>query len=256
MPMSGDGRIHEAAAAGFSAGTAAYDKGRPSYPQGAVDLIVAELGIGKDSTVVDLAAGTGKFTALLVPSGAKVVAVEPVAEMRATLTGTVPGVEAQDGTAESMGLPDGFADAVTVAQAFHWFDYDAALAEIARVLRPAGGLAFVWNRRDESVAWVERMSEVIHWHDRPISRYDKTDWPAVVAKSGLFTDVQHRRFDYTHEVDRGTLAERVRSVSYIAAMEEDEREENVAKVLALVEDKPERFPLPYNTLVFWCSKRS
>lgn len=248
--------IHEAAAAGFSAGSAAYDKGRPSYPQGAVDLLVSELGVDGRSTVVDLAAGTGKFTALLVPTGATVIAVEPVDEMRDTLIRTVPGVEARDGTAESMPFPDGFADAVTVAQAFHWFDADAALTEIARVLRPGGGFAFLWNRRDESVKWVQEMSEVIQWHYRPISKYDKVDWAAVVARTGLFTDVQRRQFDYVQQIDRDLLAERVRSVSYIAAMEEAEREENVSKVLALVDDMPERFPLPYNTLVFWCSKRS
>jgi ubiquinone/menaquinone biosynthesis C-methylase UbiE len=253
--VSEAGRIHEAAAAGFSAGSSAYDRGRPSYPPEAVDLIATELGVREGTTVVDLAAGTGKFTALLVPTGATVVAVEPVAEMRDTLVRTVPGVEAHDGTAESMPFPDGHADAVTVAQAFHWFDADAALKEIARVLRPGGGLAVLWNRRDESVPWVERMSEVIKWHDRPISRYDKVDWRAVVAETGLFTALQQRQFDYTHDIDRDTLAERVRSVSYIAAMDEAEREANVAKVLELVEDKPERFPLPYNTLVFWCNKR-
>jgi len=254
--VSEEGRIHEAAQAGFSAGSSAYDKGRPSYPQDAVDLIATELGIGKGSTVVDLAAGTGKFTALLVPTGATIVAVEPVAEMRDTLVRTVPGVEALDGTAESLPFDDGYADALTVAQAFHWFDFKNALAEIARVLRPGGGFALIWNRRDESVPWVRRMSEVIKWHDRPISMYDKIDWPAVVAEAEQFTDLQHRRFDYVHEIDRSLLADRVRSVSYIAAMDESEREENVAKVLELVKDKPERFPLPYNTLVFWCSKRS
>src|SRR3954447_12587724 len=119
-------RIDDIAAAGFSAGSNAYDRGRPSYPPEAVDLIVAELGIGEGSTVVDLAAGTGKFTALLVPTGATVLAIEPVAEMRETLVRTVPGVEAKDGTAESMPLPDGSADAVIVAQAFHWFDAVAA----------------------------------------------------------------------------------------------------------------------------------
>jgi ubiquinone/menaquinone biosynthesis C-methylase UbiE len=185
-----------------------------------------------------------------------VIAVEPVTEMRETLIRSVPGVEAVDGTAESMPFPDGFADAVTVAQAFHWFDVSAALAEIARVLRPGAGFAMLWNRRDESVAWVERMSDVIRWHDRPISEYDRTDWSRLVRESGLFTDLQHRQFDYVQEIDRDLLAERVRSVSYIAAMAEAEREENVSRVLELVDDKPERFPLPYNTLVFWCSKRS
>ncbi|MBV8236939.1 MAG: class I SAM-dependent methyltransferase [Acidimicrobiia bacterium] len=250
------GRIHETAAAGFSAGSGAYARGRPSYPQDAVDLIVAELGIDAGSVVVDLAAGTGKFTALLVQTGARVVAVEPVPEMRETLARTVPGVEVRDGTAEHMPLDDAFAHAVTAAQAFHWFEHDAALAEIARVLEPGGGLAFLWNRRDESVAWVGEMSDVLQWHEFGHSDYDRIDWPAVVARSGLFTELHQRSFGYEHELDRAGLADRVRSISYVAAMDEAQREEKVEQVLRLVDDKPERFPLPYNTLVFWCSKRS
>jgi SAM-dependent methyltransferase len=248
--------IPDAAAAGFSAGSAAYVRGRPSYPQEAVDLITAELGIEPEATVVDLAAGTGKFTALLVPTGAHLKAVEPVMEMGDELRRAVPGVEVLEGTAEAMPLPDDSADALTVAQAFHWFDVDKALAEIARVLRPGGGLGFLWNRRDESVPWVRRMSEVLHWHDRPIANYDQVDWPAAVASTGRFTPVQQRTFAYEQEVDRAGLADRVRSISYIAAMGETEREDYVAQVVALVDDKPERFPLPYSTLVFWCRTRS
>jgi SAM-dependent methyltransferase len=217
-----------------------------------VDLITAELGIGPGTTVVDLAAGTGKFTALLVPTGARLKAVEPVKQMGDELRRAVPGVEVLEGTAEDIPLPDASADAFTVAQAFHWFDADTALAEIARVLRPGGGLAFLWNRRDESEPWVRRMSEVLHWHDRDIARYDQVDWPGVVAAAGLFTPVQQRTFDYVHEIDRDGLADRVRSISYIAAMDENEREDNVEKVLELVTDMPDRFPLPYTTLVFWC----
>ena len=248
-------RIHDTAAAGFSAGSDAYDRGRPSYPQESVDLIVDEFGINPATTVVDLAAGTGKFTALLVPSGARVVAVEPVAEMRETLARTVPGVEVHDGTAENMPFADRFAGVVTVAQAFHWFDPGDALAEMARVLEPGGGLALLWNRRDESVPWVRQMSEVLRWHEFAQSDYDQVDWRAVIAESGLFADVERTTFTYEQDLDRDGLAERVRSVSYIAAKEPDERDQLVQKVLQLVDDKPERFPLPYNTLVFWCRKR-
>jgi SAM-dependent methyltransferase len=252
------GRIHDVAAAGFSAGSGAYDRGRPSYPQEAVDLIVDELGIDRDTTVVDLAAGTGKLTALLVPTGANVVAVEPVAEMRETLARTIPEVEIHDGTAEHMAFPDGFAGAVTVAQAFHWFDPEDALSEIARVLEPGGGLAFLWNRRDESVPWVGEMSRILRWRERfpHIANYDRVDWAATVARSGLFTDLRHTAFRYDQDLDREGLADRVRSISYVAAMDESQREALVQQVLRLVADQPERFPLPYMTLVFWCSKRS
>ena len=252
--MTEASRIDKVAASGFAAGSGAYDRGRPSYPQEAVDFLVDRLGIGPDKTVVDLAAGTGKFTALIVPTGARVIAVEPVAEMRETLARVLPAVEALDGTAEEIRLADGTVDVVIVAQAFHWFDADKALSQIARVLVPGGGLALLWNRRDESVPWVRRMSEVIGWHEFDRANYDRVDWAAVVGQSGLFSDVQHTTFDYEQELDRDGLAERVRSVSYIASMESDEQEVLVEKVLRLVDDKPERFPLPYNTLVFWCHK--
>jgi SAM-dependent methyltransferase len=110
-----------------------------------VAFLVKRLGLGPGSVVVDLAAGTGKLARQLVPSGARVVAVEPLAEMRSLIPA---GIEALDGTAEAIPLPDDVADAVTVAQAFHWFDAEAALLEIERVLRPDALLALVSNRRD------------------------------------------------------------------------------------------------------------
>ena len=87
-----------------------------------------------------------------------------------------------DGTAEAIPLPDASVDVVTVAQAFHWFDAPAALAEIARVLAPGGGLAILWNERDESTAWVAEMSRLIRWHERTVSRYQHVDWAEIVAR--------------------------------------------------------------------------
>jgi SAM-dependent methyltransferase len=249
-------RIHDTAAAGFSAGSSAYARGRPSYPAEAIEFLARELALGPGKRVLDLAAGTGKFTALLVPTGADVVAVEPVKEMGDELLAAVKGVEVLEGTAEDIPLPDASVDAVTVAQAFHWFDPDAALAEIARVLRPSGGLALLWNRRDESVAWVKRMNEHIRWHEFRYGKYDVTDWAEVFAATGLFTPLQSRTFRYEHTLDRDGLEARVRSVSYIAAMDSEERDEVVALGMTAVEGMEEPFVLPYNTLVYWCNKRS
>jgi len=249
-------RIHDTAAAGFSAGSSAYARGRPSYPADAVEFLARELGLTQGRKVLDLAAGTGKFTALLVPTGADVVAVEPVREMGDELRASVEGVEVLEGTAEAIPLPDASVDAVTAAQAFHWFDAEAALTEIARVLRPGGGLAMVWNRRDESVPWVKRMNELIKWHEFRFGSYDLTDWASVVAGTGLFSPLQSRTFVYEQTLDREGLEARVRSVSYIAAMDPKERDEVVALGMSAVDGIPEPFVLPYNTLVFWCSTRS
>src|SRR5262245_56757726 len=114
-----------------SAATAAsYERARPSYPAEAVAHLVGHGGIGPGRRVLDLAAGTGKLTRLLVPTGAEVVAVEPVPAMRDQLTAVLPGVTVHDGTAGALPLPDNSVDAVTVGQAFHWFDPPRALAEI------------------------------------------------------------------------------------------------------------------------------
>lgn len=241
--------IEPAAEKGFGAGADAYDRGRPSYPAAAVDLVVRELGIGPGTTVVDVGAGTGKFSELLVPTGAHVVAVEPVANMRAKIP---PPIEALDGTGEVLPLDDGGARAITVAQAFHWFRHDDSLAEFARVLEPGGGVALVWNRRDESVPWIDAMSRVIEWRAHQVSEYDRTDWPGIIARSGRFGPVEFASFAWNHMVDREGLAERVRSVSYIAAMEDEARREAIVdEVLALTDGFDEPFALPYNTLVWW-----
>jgi len=243
--------IHETAAAGFSAGADAYERGRPSYPAVAVDLLVDELGIGPGRDVLDLAAGTGKLTQLLVATGAHVVAVEPVAEMRARLR----DVEALEGTAESIPRPDASFDAVTVAQAFHWFDAPTALAEIQRVLRPGGGLGLVWNERDEATPWVAELSDLYNWGvERP---YPKgVDWAAIVDASGRFTPCAHRQFLWSQEIDADTLVARVLSTSYVATWPAARQAGVEADVRALVAAFGATFSLPYVTDVYWCSARS
>ena len=140
--------IDEVAARGFEAGAAAYEAARPGYPDEAVDVLRDEVGIGPGTNVLDLAAGTGKLTRRLLELGSSVTAVEPVAAMRSQLQTVLPEVEVVEGTAEEIPAADASLDVVTVAQAFHWFRFDEALAEIRRVLRPGGGLAIVFNQRD------------------------------------------------------------------------------------------------------------
>jgi SAM-dependent methyltransferase len=250
--------IHDVAVEGFTKGTDAYERARPSYPPAVVSFLVGELGIGPASTVVDLAAGTGKLTRLLVPTGAKIIAVEPVEAMRAKLVEVVPGVEVRDGTAEALPLGDASVDCVTVAQAFHWFRAAEALSEIARVFRPGGGLALVWNSRDASVPWVARLNQLIRWNKGQIPAYDSgaEDWAAIVAGAGGFTPLQLRSFQHDQEMDLSLLLDRVSSTSYIAALPDDARARLLDEVRELVADAglTERFALPHRTDVYWCTK--
>ncbi|MGH9136081.1 MAG: methyltransferase domain-containing protein [Acidimicrobiales bacterium] len=231
-----------------------YERARPSYPPAAIELLRRELGIGPGARVCDLAAGTGKLTRLLLGTGAAVVAVEPVAGMRHELRRAVPAVEVLDGNAEAIPLPDASVDAVTVAQAFHWFRFDEALAEIRRVLRPAGrrggGLAILFNERDERTPWVAEWNRAIRWHQRRIAYYQRTDWSGVLERAG-FADVGVEHIEWEQPMTRDLLALRVRSVSYVAEAPPDEQQAYVDRALALVSDFDEPFALPYITHLWW-----
>jgi SAM-dependent methyltransferase len=244
-----DARI-EAAANAFGPAAADYERARPSYPSESIDILRHDLGVGPGVRVCDLAAGTGKLTRLLVATGASVVAVEPVPGMRAQLSEVLPEIDVLDGTAEAMPFDDGTLDVVTVAQAFHWFRFDEALAEIRRVLRPGGGLAILFNQRDDREPWVKVWNDTIEWHSRRISYYQRTDWIDVLATGG-FTNVGHAEVEWKQSLTRDLLASRVRSVSYIAELPAAEQQDYVDRVLALAKDFDEPFPLPYVTHVWF-----
>jgi len=219
--------IHPAAATGFARSAAAYERGRPGYPDDAVDALVAALP-GRD--VVDLAAGTGKLTRALTARGCAVVAVEPVAEMRAAIA---PPARAVAGVAEATGLPAESADGVTVAQAFHWFDGPRALAEIHRVLRPGGVLALIWNRRRMEDELNIALEAIVGPHRGRVPAHRDDSWRAALAASPLFGPVRELEFANVQELDAHGLADRFGSVSFVSSMGEDERAALLADVRAL-----------------------
>lgn len=247
-------KVHDAAAQTYGASSDAYERGRPSYPPDAVGCVVDELAIGPPSVVVDLAAGTGKLTRLLVPTGARVVAVEPVASMRTTLAEAVGDAGVVAGTAEALPLAAGTVDALVVAQAFHWFDVATALAEAARVVRPGGGLALLWNQRDESVRWVAELFRLMRWSERPVPSYEDVDWAGVVGRVGAFSPLEQRSFANDQEVDAGALVDRVLSTSHIGVLPAEEQAALADRVRQLVAGFPDRFVFPHRTEVFWCRR--
>lgn len=263
------------AAQGFanSDSAEAYEQARPSYPAEALAHVVGHGGIGPGRRVLDLAAGTGKLTRLLVPTGAEVVAVEPVAEMRAHL-GSIspvpahgrpsidPPVDIRDGTAEAIPLADGSVDAVTVAQAFHWFDPPTALAEIRRVLRPGGSLFLVWNTRDRGHDWVRQFGDMLIDGDaavaeRPYDSYYDVDYGEVVAAAapGRFGPVSVWDHTWEQPFDEDLLVARAASVSVVGLLDPADRAIVLHRVRNLARTHPDLagrswFGFPYVTRVW------
>jgi SAM-dependent methyltransferase len=221
--------VHRAAATGFARSVEAYERARPEYPPEAIAFLARELDLRPGRRVVDLAAGSGKLSRPLAKLGCEVIAVEPVDEMRAAIG---PGIEALAGTAEAMPLADDSADAVTVGQAFHWFDGPKALAEIERVLRPGGALALVWNRRPvESSELHAAISEIMAPYRGDAPSHGSGAWRDTFAGRGL----REERFDFVQRLDADGLADRVGSTSFIAALDEPERARVLERVRALVD---------------------
>ncbi len=215
-------------ATSFGAVAGAYERARPGYPDDAVRWLAGD----EPCEVIDLGAGTGKLTRSLVALGHRVIAVEPLEEMLEQLRRAVPGATAVRGSAEAIPLPDGSADVVTCAQAFHWFDRTVALREMARVLRGGGRVALVWNTRDDSQGWVAELTDTV------IGRSEFRAGGVVAAaasidETGLFGPVERASFAHVQMLGRSDLVELVRSRSQCAVLTEDERRPVLEHVEAL-----------------------
>jgi SAM-dependent methyltransferase len=232
--------VHEAAAEGFARGAGAYERGRPSYPPEALFWLAEQLGMAPGRRVLDLAAGTGKLTRLLVATGASLIAVEPVAEMRSALVELAPGVDVRAGTAEAIPLPDASVDAVAIGQAFHWFASETALAELARVLTPTGRLGLVWNRRDLTLPLQAAISEIIEPHRGSTPSFLTGNWREAFQHTQLFIPRAQHQVPYEQSLTIDQLTDRVLSVSFIAALSPSARDELERKVRALAQRHDDR----------------
>ena len=257
MPEDRSHRIHEQASTGFQRAADAYERGRPEYPPAAVEHLVKTLGIGSTSRVVELGAGTGKFTKAIFSSGADMIAVEPVDAMRNKLVESLPGITIVDGTAEAIPFSDAFADAVVVAQAFHWFRGEEALAEIHRALKPGAGLGLIWNVRDESVEWIRGLTRIIEPYEGSVPRYKSFAWKAPFESSRLFSPLAKAEFAQVQTLSTDAVEDRVASISFIAALPDSERQTVIESVRELVRKEAEtrgliEIDFPYRTDVYTC----
>lgn len=228
----------------FGAVAADYATHRPGYPDAAVDWALD----GRRGPVLDLGAGTGKLTASLVARGLRVTAVDPDPEMLAELRRHLPGVDALEGSAEAIPLPDASVDAVLAGQALHWFDAAVAIPEILRVLRPGGMLAALWNAEDDDVDWVAGYHEIA-WHERRMprggDRPERAEWPGLIAGA-------RREFPHTRRLTADGLIATIATHSWALVGDPAEVSATYDRVRAYLASRPEtrgEFDLPLVTTV-------
>ncbi|QVW26243.1 methyltransferase domain-containing protein [Pseudomonas hormoni] len=248
-------QVHHSAAAGYKTAADTYVRGRPDYPPQVADWLTGTLGLNADKSVVDLGAGTGKFTGQLVATGAQVIAVEPVPQMLEKLSEAWPDVLAVSGTAMDLPLPDASVDVVICAQAFHWFASDEALTEIARVLKPGGKLGLVWNSRDTCVSWVPRLDAIVNALEGDTPRFYTGAWRRAFPHAA-FGPLQEQEFSHGHTGSpEDVIFNRVRSTSFVSALPAVERAKVDEQVRALIDAEPELrgkdvVTVPYVTAAF------
>lgn len=232
--------------AGFAEVADTYERGRPEYAPAVVGAIAAELGIPAGGAVLDLAAGTGKLTRALLGLGLDVVAVEPQPELRELLAESVGRERVREGLAEAIPLPDESVAAVTVADAFHWFDHKVALAEIGRVLRPGGGLAVLSAVPDWSGAsWAHEVGTLIAGMRTSHPKFDGPPWQESARAADGWTEPREIRITTSQPASPERMVDYVASMSWVASLGEDQRAETLAKVDAIISagETPPELPI-------------
>ncbi|WP_236594625.1 class I SAM-dependent methyltransferase [Saccharothrix sp. 6-C] len=245
--MTGDD-LRARRANSFGARASAYAEHRPDYPAEAIRWVLEPLGEGPRQ-VLDLGAGTGKLTGGLLAQGHHVTSVEPNEAMLSELVRHHGAARALPGSAERIPLPDGTVDAVVVGQAFHWFDPARAMPEIARVLRPRGVLASMWNDYDDSAPW---LAEFVRTAQSSVSAQDELAFDPMTEHE-LFGDEETRVFPHAHRRTAESLVAMVNTHSHALVVPEEERAAMNARMLAFLKSRPEtaegEFDLPLTTYV-------
>jgi SAM-dependent methyltransferase len=237
-------------ASGFAGVAGAYERGRPEYAPAAVEAVVAELGLAGSAPVLDLAAGTGKLTRALLAAGLDVTAVEPQAQLRELLVAAVGGDRVHDGVAEEIPFPDASFAAVTVADAFHWFDHEAALAEIARVLRPGGGLAVLTMVPDwAGASWSHEVGALVAGLRPEHPHFDGPPWQQAARAAGGWSEPRELRLTSSQPAQRERFVDYLASISWIASLPDAQRAEMLAQVDAIVSAGETPAELPVHVVV-------
>eukprot|EP01100_Stratorugosa_tubuloviscum_P008131 TRINITY_DN338_c0_g3_i1.p1 TRINITY_DN338_c0_g3~~TRINITY_DN338_c0_g3_i1.p1 ORF type:complete len:289 (+),score=139.43 TRINITY_DN338_c0_g3_i1:39-905(+) len=287
--------MHSIAAVGFGNQADAYEKARPSYPIDAVQNLIQQLNLTdnnnnnnenndetqkKEKFVIEIGAGTGKFTRLLKNhKNLKILAVEPVENMRIQFQNIIPDIEIIDGFANKLPIESGVADAVIAAQSFHWFATRETLLEFHRVLKPNGKLGLIWNRNDDSANWVSKFTTYLLQFETDVPQFIHYKWRNIFNEcQDLFGPSNEIEFQhYEHNCSKELIWQRVLSRSYIAAMNNEQQEIIKTNIYKILNENIEEFKqnlnndnnnnnessdviatpttiFPYKTLIFWCTK--
>lgn len=251
--------VHPIAAEGFARGAQTYARGRPDFPPVVREWLMDDLQLRAGKVALEVGAGTGKFTKNIVETGAQAIALDPVPQMLTQLKRAVPEATATLGSATSIPLADESVDAVICAQSLHWFATREALAEMRRVLKPGGKLGLIWNVRDQSVDWVASITKLIDRYEGDAPRYDKGEWRTLFPAEG-FTRLIERRVTHGHTGSpEQVIIDRIASISFIAALDADERQRLIARVRELIAATPalagrDEVTFPYVTLAYHCTR--
>lgn len=229
----------------FGVAASVYQASRPGYPAEAVEWLV-----GDAATVLDLGAGTGKLTEALVALDREVIAVDPVEEMLEELEVRVPGVPRILGVAEEIPIADESVDAVVAGQAWHWFQAERAIPEIARVLRPGGTLGLVWNSRDSRSGWLREAGELMHEENDA-----STTFASSVHVGPPFGPIEEHRVEWVRRMTRATFLDLVRSRSHFLTSSPADQRETIAAIETLLLTHPDvagaaELAVPYVTHCF------
>ena len=251
--------IHHAAELGYQRAAADYERVRPSYPTRSLAVLADALDLRAGRCVAEVGAGTGKFTRLLALTGARVVALEPVAAMRDRLAELLPQVEVVDGLAEATGLADGEMDAVVAAQAWHWFDPAAALAEVERVTHKHGRLGLVWNTLDETVPWVAEYSKIYRqWRTEAVPGHRDGRWRRFFDDLPGWAPLAAQHVPNPFVTDREGVLGQALTSSVISTLDAEIRAQVRQELEAVLDRHAEscgdRIEIPYVTDLYWTAR--